>query len=68
MLVLAFSSCERIHYRYKITGNVEYKGKMEPAIWYTDTFATDSTMKIRIVNSNGTGHVIDTPYTIYVLK
>jgi len=65
---ILLTSCERTTYRYKITGNVLYKGKQEPAIWYTDTFTVDSTYMVTIRNSNGSAFNIKPPYTVYVIK
>ena len=68
LIALNIGACNEVNYEYKITGTVNTKDGERPAIWYTDTFQVDSCLVITILNSNGSKHMIQPPYTIYKLK
>ena len=72
ILTIAMFTCtscdqQQIQYRYRIEGQVPYKGGTHPAVWLTDTFVTVNDTLI-ITNSDSSKWSIAPPYTIKKIK
>jgi hypothetical protein len=65
------TSCEtnqkQIHYRYRIEGQVPWKGTTHAAVWLTDTFVNRNDTLI-ITNSDSSQWRIAPPYTITEIR